>query len=448
MRRGSLLIISLAVNAVFAVALISFSRRHAPLVPETSSDAAVPLTNRLRPQVVVRKQFFNWSQVESPDYRIYIAHLREIGCPEETLRDIVIADVNKLYANKRLEEVPTVEQEWWRSDSDTNLISAANAKIQQLEQERRALLNDLLGPNWQIEDAERPEIALNGPILGDLPLETKQTVRDILAASRKRTEAYIESRQNDGKPPEQAELARLEQQMRGDLAKLLTPAQLEEFLLRFSSSAQDLRNQLRGFDVTPDEFRNIFRVRDPLLQQIALANSATASSAQQASLEDQLNDTIKNILGTDRYRAYQLSQDPAYQDAVSIGAQYGASSNVVQSLYRLNLAAKREQDRINNDPTLTPEQKADQLKALTDQEQTVGDQLLGINQAAATAPTTLPAQPPMPIPVQIHPYSPGETVDQIATQYGVSSASIIGANPDVNFNAIARGTPIKIPQKQ
>src|SRR5262245_47947756 len=36
---------------------------------------------------------FSWSSVESSDYKQYIANLRAINCPEETIRDIVLADV-------------------------------------------------------------------------------------------------------------------------------------------------------------------------------------------------------------------------------------------------------------------------------------------------------------------------------------------------------------------
>src|SRR5580693_6929888 len=108
MRRGPLLIVSVVVNVVFAAMLIHFAHHTAPPVIDISADASNSAANRPRTQFVVRKQFFNWSQVESPDYPVYIARLREIGCPEETIRDIVIADVNKLYANKRLDEVPTV----------------------------------------------------------------------------------------------------------------------------------------------------------------------------------------------------------------------------------------------------------------------------------------------------------------------------------------------------
>jgi hypothetical protein len=45
---------------------------------------------------------FHWSQIESADYPSYIANLRAIGCPEQTIRDIITADVDSsLYAARR-----------------------------------------------------------------------------------------------------------------------------------------------------------------------------------------------------------------------------------------------------------------------------------------------------------------------------------------------------------
>ena len=46
---------------------------------------------------------FRWSQIESSDYRIYIANLRRVGCPERTVRDIIKADVESLYTARRRE---------------------------------------------------------------------------------------------------------------------------------------------------------------------------------------------------------------------------------------------------------------------------------------------------------------------------------------------------------
>ena len=51
-----------------------------------------------KPTATASGEAFNWRSVESDDYKKYIAKLRTIGCPEETIKDILIADVNKLYA--------------------------------------------------------------------------------------------------------------------------------------------------------------------------------------------------------------------------------------------------------------------------------------------------------------------------------------------------------------
>jgi LysM repeat protein len=444
MRRGLLLTVSVAVNLVFAAMLIYIAKNpsHAIVTPALA-DASGGTNAHPKPQYVVRKQFFNWDQVESPDYPVYIARLREIGCPEETIHDIVIADVNKLFAAKRLNEVPTADQEWWRSTADTNLTAAAAAKSAQLDQERRALLTTLLGANWEAGVSAHTTLSLTGPILGDLSPETKQAVRDAVAKSQERTRAYLADLAASGKSPDPAAMARLESQMRADLSKILSGAQLEEFLLRYSATADNLRKQLHGYDVTPDEFRAIFRLQDPIVQQLALGSGPNDSAAEQAAQTKQLQDAIKDVLGPDRWQTFQLSQDPAYQDALAVGSQYDAPPDVVQALYRLNLAGKQMRDQINNDPNLTPDQKADELNALAAQEQADGDQLLGVT------PPEQPAAPaPPPPPMQIHNFSPGETLDQIAARYGVTAADIINANPTINLNVIASGTPIRVPVKQ
>lgn len=103
MNTKPLLILSLALNVVFGVVIIT------TLSPETDSTLGLSGTGNYSEsplgqvatnsqQVVtntVVKQM-TWETVEAPDYREYIENLRNIDCPEETIRDIILADVNKL----------------------------------------------------------------------------------------------------------------------------------------------------------------------------------------------------------------------------------------------------------------------------------------------------------------------------------------------------------------
>src|SRR5690349_610511 len=60
-----------------------------------------PFEREVKTNYVVRRINFTWHEVESDDYVSYIKNLRAIGCPQQTIRDIIVADVNQLYAHRR-----------------------------------------------------------------------------------------------------------------------------------------------------------------------------------------------------------------------------------------------------------------------------------------------------------------------------------------------------------
>ena len=203
-----------------------------------------------------------------------------------------------------------------------------------MEDERRALLTRLLGTNWETGDLvsiprpSRPGVVLDGPVLGALPAETKQAIQNVSVRSQDRMQAYLDAQRRAGKEPDPVELAKLRQQTRDDLARLLSPPELEEFLLRYSQDANDLRaefGQLRFFNPTPDEFRAVFRATDDLDQHIQLLADAKDPSSVEArkALEDQRENAIKIALGRKRYEEYQMLHDPVYRDAVAAAEEAG-----------------------------------------------------------------------------------------------------------------------------
>src|SRR6516225_1861322 len=101
MRWRALAFGSLGINLVLAagwmVARNRWATNSAAAIAEAEQQAA---QSPSRTNVVVRRQFFSWREVESADYPTYIANLRDIGCPEQTIRDIIIADVNAMYSRK------------------------------------------------------------------------------------------------------------------------------------------------------------------------------------------------------------------------------------------------------------------------------------------------------------------------------------------------------------
>jgi len=445
MRWRVLLILSLAANVLLAVGLAHYAHR----ASSPTRTAAVEETNSIiKTNVVLRHQFLSWSHVESPDYATYIANLRSIGCPEQTIRDIIIADVNALYAKRRATEILTPQQEWWRSEPSPQVVKLAADKYLALDKERRALLVKLLGADWEGGDLAglprptRPGVVLDGPLLGNLTTENKEAVANISADAQDRMQAYIQQMQDAGKEPDPAELTRLRQETRNQLAAVLNPAQLEEYLLRYSQTANDLRarlGKLKYFNATPDEFRALFRSDDSFTQQIqALGTGNDAITvAQRNSLVQQRDNALRLALGSTRFLQYQKLQDPLYQQAMATAIQNG-DPNTADAIYGINLAAQNEQNTIQANTNLTDAQKALALKQLD------ADQFAA--STGQTPPSDL-APPPVPQPPAGQPHVMGktETALGLAKLYGISLNAIQAVNPTIDVSNLKPGDVIRLP---
>ncbi|MBU6400982.1 MAG: hypothetical protein KGS61_11735 [Verrucomicrobia bacterium] len=414
MRLRVILLLSLGVNLALGAVLCFVATYPGPhgvaLLPPKARPRGTNVPTKT--QVVVRRQFFTWAEVESPDYPTYIANLRRIGCPEPTIRDIIVADVNQIFAKRRATEVVLPDQQWWRSEPDPAVVQAAADKVQALETERRALLTRLLGPGWETsgsngDGSASAGVSLSGPVLGALSPDAKQAVQAINRRAQQRMRDYLAAQAKAGKPTDPAELARLRQQTRGELAKVLTPDQLEEYLLRYSSTASHLRAELRGMNVTPDEFRGLFRARDGLDAQIDLASGDDPAAAQRRrDLEQQRDDAVKQALGPDQYQLFQLNQDPVYRAAVATANQAGAPPDKVMPLYQLQQLTATERQRILDDDTLTDEERAGALELVQQDLAKSMQKLLGdeayqrFQQQSATNQNTQTQSPPVPPALQ------------------------------------------------
>jgi LysM repeat protein len=448
MRWRSVALASLGINAVLAVGWMGLRRPAAENRAPASAATSQAAPGSGGTNIVVRRQFFSWHELESDDYPTYIANLRDIACPEQTIRDIIIADVNALYARKRAQEILTPAQQWWRTEPDTNVLQAAIQKARELEQQRRDLLVRLLGTNWESGDLvnlPRPShegVILDGPQLGALAPETKQAIQEVNARSTDRMQAYLEAQRAAGKVPDPVELAKLRQQTRDDLARVLSPPQLEEFLLRYSQNASDLRadlGQLAFFNVTSNEFLMLFRATDNLDQQIQLLSGNDPNTvAQRNSLDSARQNAIKLALGPSRYAAYQDLQDPLYRQSMAQAIQAG-TPEAAATIYQINLAAQAEQDSIRSDTNLTASQRSVELKQLE------LDQLQA--NTLATDQELPPEPPPMPptAPQRTYVIHPGDTAAVVSMIYGVPISALRQVNPALNLNRLRPGDSLIIP---
>lgn len=343
-------------------------------------------TNLLSP--VFSQKRIGWEQLQrdeqtnTVDYRTYIDSLRAVGCPEEKVRYIVLADINDLFSKKRLKEAVTHDVQWWRSEPEISVAGALQQKGRTLEEERRILIEKYLGAD--AVESEKGEamlwsnVQLTGPVLGNLPPEVHNAVQEICGKSIERHQGAFWARINDGQPLNSVEMAKLREQTRADLRKVLSPEGMEEFLLRYSHNAHQLRAELRGFEPTPDEFRKILRGTDALDHQLQVEfGGVEALSPQQRDRHNSQRDAaIREALGPKRYQDYLLVKDPLYRQAQMTATQYGAPANVIMPLYQMTKTNETRRQKILNDSALTPQQKSEALNAVQQEQMRTVQQIV------------------------------------------------------------------------
>jgi hypothetical protein len=401
----------------------------------------------IKTNLLIRPRAFTWQEVESQDYAVYVQNLRELGMPETTIRDIIVADIDQLFAKRKREEEGKQDMEWWRSTPSYEVQSNALARVQIIEAERNALLTRLLGENWDKGrmEQQRSQIVLAGSVLSNLPDDVKASVQDVASRSRDRVGTYVAEKESKGEQPSVAELARIREETRQQLAAILNPQQLEEFLLRYSETSARLRRELTGFNPTAEEFRSIFRVVDQIDREIQLRYSGDDLASQRArqSLEQQRLAAVRTVVGTERFAAYQMAQDPAYQDAMAAAQKAGGNEQTARSLYEIQRATTEELNRIRNDNTLTEAQKQQQLRNAAMEQEKARALVLGEPLPAADIPANTAPPPPQ---FQPHVMAPFETLGLLSLRYGVGLSALREANPGVDINRLRPGAVINIPQ--
>jgi hypothetical protein len=336
-------------------------------IPVTNS---VPLTNQVNALAIRPQQNVGWEQVDKPEYLAYIESLKLVGCPEDKLRYIILADINELLSKRRVKEAVAHDIQWWRSEPEPSIAGILQEKGRSLEEERARLIAKYLGP--ESAEEERGEatlwsnVQLTGPVLGSLPTDVHNTVQEICGRSMERSQAAFWGRINDGQSINQVEMAKMRDQTRVDLKKVLQPDAIEEFLLRYSHNAHQLRLALRGFEPTPDEFRKIFRAIDPLDHHLQLEYGGleALSQEQRERHERQRNAMIQEALGPVRYESFLMTKDPLYRQAQMTALQYGAPPKAILPIYQMTKANEVRKQKILNDTALTPQQKSEALNAV------------------------------------------------------------------------------------
>ncbi|MBK7998267.1 MAG: hypothetical protein IPK15_05935 [Verrucomicrobia bacterium] len=384
-RSVNLLLVATNIGLLGVLAWLMLRPQTKPSTVPVETETAV-VTNTVT-QIAVRKinstnnlfaslagRPLSWRALESTNYFVFIDNLRAFSCPEETIRDIIITDVAKLYGRRRSElRMQYPPPKFWEP-FDPLGGSAEPVELQQkiraLDREQRQLIRDLLGVDlrWELAkySGEAESLERNYSFLStDKQAQVRAWSEHFDELEQ---DLYVRSR-GWMLDEDLATLRQLQRQRREQLASMLNPEELEEYELRFSDTANSMRSQMTGFRPNEDEFRRIFRLQRTFDEQYDQAydaddNAQAARARSQELAQDKLSAEIQQVLGPQRFAEYQRAQDGDYRALLQLGARLQMPEDVANRVYNMKQAAERVKYQVESNPNLTDDQRLQSVAAL------------------------------------------------------------------------------------
>jgi len=318
----------------------------------------------------------SWKDLETDDLKDLIRRLRAVGCPEETVQDIILAEVNRRYASRVAQIWPdrlAVKPFWETTKQDPAEQKKNRDRMRQqrvLQDEKSALLVDLLGV-----DPEKERRKAEG---GEEWQDWSQRRVDFLPpAKREAASKYLDEfedkmqdfyARNRGMYDSQyrAELRQLEAERLQGLAQFLTPEELREYELRQTQLANQLSHDLRGLTLTRDQYEAIYDIRKKYGDSIFNYGDVESKDARDKVQETQkaLKGEIAAALGPAMGKEYERAQDYSYQELARLAKRSDLPADTAARVYEVKEAAEASVKQIQGNQDLTPEKRQEALRQI------------------------------------------------------------------------------------
>jgi hypothetical protein len=329
-----------------------------------------------------------WRAIESTNYLVYIHNLRSIGCPEETIRDIIIADIAKLFAQRRAAiraQAPPLE--FWRTLKEGEVYGdnpETRSQLKALTDEEHKWVTSLLGADYDSEIAKfNTEDHAGDSIYNFLPPEKRSQVL-ALVHSYEEMERQIQGRSGGILlASDEQQLRDLEQQKQEALSKILDPEEMLAYDLHLSPLANELRYELNGFSPTAQEFQEIYGLRktyNQVLDSSFDSNDKTPPYLKEQAFqnaESALDAATQKVLGNERFKEYSRARDADYQALLKLSDRLELPGTVPDQVYNMKLEAERQKQRVEANAQLTAEQRQQALLGIAQETQRSLSQVMG-----------------------------------------------------------------------
>lgn len=331
-----------------------------------------------------------WSQFFSADdLKGSIQRLRAVGCPEETIQDLMVAAVTRRFADRRKVALAGMsspnEAEYWRaSDYNSPEARERQKRYRELEREASALLVELLGFDPQKKQREESGYFdyYERQVSFVAPEKREQLRRYLEEFGEKEQEHY---RRNRGlhDAQERAERKELQEEKKRGLAAFLTPEEVRQWELRSSQMASQLQSEITTMSLTQAQYEALFAVRSKVGDAIFFWSDMTEDPKARERTEQakqQLQNDIKATLGEDLAKEWELGRNYDYQQLFRMAKTENLPADTARKVYGYKEQAEAKAKEVRAMTDLSREQQQQTLTALRTETEnamkaTLGDKL-------------------------------------------------------------------------
>jgi len=361
-----ILAISLGLNMTLPFAAVMLRQKSAATTVPHSVNVAVVTEVTQQPSAdlpaVVNyiTNRFRWQMLASTNCEQYVANLRGIGCPEKTVRAIVLAGVDRQY--EIIKRQAQTNLPFWIGGRKLHAAQAAQqTRRTALEKEEAALIRQALGIEYfgvSLFKDKIEEQAIARFVFGPMPDETFQrlaNVADKYEAIKRDFETRTGNLLTEENKTEAKKLIGAEQQ---EFKALLTPGEWEEFLAR-SGAMQEvdlLGSAAKVFEVaglSAYEARRLALAReDNSLSFDLFGWKLDESDAERELRDSEFMNAAAQILGEKRFAEFQRAQDSDFVQLFNLARDNQLPRESAVKVYEMRQLAGQEVERIRHDDSL------------------------------------------------------------------------------------------------
>lgn len=288
------------------------------------------------------------------------AALAAAGFSPEAIRELTVgrALVRSL-ERARTAKAAQGDGRWWRS----NRANPFAAREQQL-QARREITEALAAAG--LEDPGLFTPTDSAQLLAFLSPEKRDALRRITQDYDELMLKFSSGGIQLASDRERLKLLRAERER--DIAALLSPAELEAYEMRTSSTAASVRARFGDGIETEEDFRKIYALQKAFDEKYPLdlggGRVSPEAMRQRSEAQRQLQEDIRAAVGAEAYASLQRASDYDLRNLDSLATRLQLPAGTTDRVAASRESYAAESQRINADTSLTPAQRREQIQAL------------------------------------------------------------------------------------